>query len=97
MNFSYYCEIVGIKRELTAPYTPKLNKAIERKNRNIVEKAWRMQKSNNLPTDFLAEAMVTAVYLINIDLQHLSYKEPLRMKHGEVRNLLQPILKYLVV
>ncbi|GKC26312.1 integrase [Tanacetum coccineum] len=65
-EFSRFCDEYGIKRELTAPYTPEQNGIAERKNRTIVEMARSMLKTKNLEDEFWAEAVATAVYLINI-------------------------------
>lgn len=51
---------------MTAPYTPEQNGIAERKNRTVVEMARSMLKSKNLPNQFWAEAIHTAVYLLNI-------------------------------
>jgi transposase InsO family protein len=55
----------GIKRQLTASYTPQQNGVAERKNRTIVEMAKSMLKGKGLPNMFWAEAVATAVYLLN--------------------------------
>ncbi|KAE8725698.1 hypothetical protein F3Y22_tig00008235pilonHSYRG00018 [Hibiscus syriacus] len=57
---------VGIRRELTAPCTPKQNGVAERKNRTVVEMARSLLKAKKLPNDFQAEAIATVVYLLNI-------------------------------
>ena len=36
-EFNDFCKEVGIKRELIVPYNPQQNRAVERKNRTIVE------------------------------------------------------------
>lgn len=38
-EFVSYCEIQGIARHYTAPYTPQQNGVVERRNRTIVEMA----------------------------------------------------------
>lgn len=55
----------GIKRQLTASYTPQQNGVAERKNRTIVEMAKSFLKGKGLPNMFWAEAVATAVYLFN--------------------------------
>ena len=65
-QFNQYCEKHGIHKELTAPYTPEQNGVAERKNRTIVEMARSMLKSKGLPYKFWAEAVTTAIYLINL-------------------------------
>ena len=51
---------------MTAPYTPEQNGVAERKNRTVVEMARSLLKGKHLPNQFWAEAVATAVYLLNI-------------------------------
>ena len=56
----------GIKFTINAPYTPEHNGIAERDNRIIVEAARSMLYANpNLPKILWAEAMNTAVYILN--------------------------------
>lgn len=55
----------GIKLENTAPYTPQQNGKAERKNRTIVESARTMVQARDLPIKLWAEAINTAVYILN--------------------------------
>lgn len=55
----------GIVHQTTNPYTPEQNGVAERKNRTIVEKAKCMLFDAGLPTKFWAEAVHTAVYIMN--------------------------------
>ena len=65
-EFATFCEKNGIHRELTAPYTPEQNGVAERKNRTVVEMARSMMNVVGLPKKFWAEAVATAVYILNI-------------------------------
>ena len=65
-EFNNFCEVCGIHRELTAPYTPEHNGVAERKNRTVVELGRSMMKARAVPKRFWAEAVATAVYLLNI-------------------------------
>ncbi|GJR26374.1 retrovirus-related pol polyprotein from transposon TNT 1-94 [Tanacetum coccineum] len=65
-EFSGFCDEHRIKRELTAPYTPKQNGIAERKNRTIVEMARCMLKAKNVEDAFWAETVATTVYLTSI-------------------------------
>ena len=56
---------MGIKRQLTVPYTPKQNGVVERKNRSIVGAARVMLHDQSLPFFLWDEARNTAVYLQN--------------------------------
>lgn len=63
--FMKYCEEQGIKRFLTAPYTPQQNGVAERKNRTILDMVRSMLKSKKLPKEFWAEAVQCAIYVQN--------------------------------
>lgn len=60
-----YLRKCGIRYQTTNPYTPEQNGLAERMNRTIVEKARCMLFDSNLSKDFWAEAVNTAVYVIN--------------------------------
>lgn len=64
-EFKRFCKANGIKRHLTAAYTPQQNGVAERKNRTIFKMARSMLKGKNLHHSFWAEAVHTAVYVIN--------------------------------
>lgn len=64
-EFINYCKENGIKKELTVRYTPQQNGVAERKNRTIVEMARSMLKARKLPNTYWAEAVNTAVYILN--------------------------------
>lgn len=55
----------GIKHQKTVPYTPEQNGKVERDNRTFVEAARTMLCSKQLPIKLWAEAVNTAVYVIN--------------------------------
>ncbi|EOY09394.1 Uncharacterized protein TCM_024822 [Theobroma cacao] len=65
-EFNNFCEEQGIRRELSAPYTPKQNGAAKRKNRTIVEMATSLLVAKGLPNQFRAEAVATTAYLLNV-------------------------------
>ncbi|GKD12660.1 ribonuclease H-like domain-containing protein [Tanacetum coccineum] len=60
-----FCEMKGIKRELSVARTPQQNKVPERKNRTLIEAARTMLADSNLPTTFWAKAVNTACYVQN--------------------------------
>lgn len=64
-EFKNYCAQYGIRHVKTVPGTPQHNGVAERMNRTIVEKVRCMLKMSDLPKSFWAEAVNTAVYLIN--------------------------------
>lgn len=55
----------GIAHETTAPYAPEQNGKAERENRTIIEAARTMLVSKNLPTYLWAEAVNTAIHVLN--------------------------------
>ena len=63
--FQDFCDAKGIKREFTAPYNPPQNGVAERMNRTIQEKIRSMLSNASLPNGFWAEALATAIHLIN--------------------------------
>lgn len=60
-----YLEAHGIKKENTAPYIPEQNGKAERENRTIVESARPMIHAKSLSLSLWAEAVNTAVYVLN--------------------------------
>ncbi|KAK1417486.1 hypothetical protein QVD17_26615 [Tagetes erecta] len=64
-EFNNFCEATGIKRELTIPYTPQHNGVVERKNRTVMNLVRSMLKDKELPNFLWAEAVSTAVFIIN--------------------------------
>jgi hypothetical protein len=63
--FIEHCCSEGIKRHLTAPYTPEQNGVVERRNQTIMGMARSMLKAMNLPNWLWGEAVATAVYILN--------------------------------
>jgi Reverse transcriptase (RNA-dependent DNA polymerase)/Integrase core domain len=63
--FENYCKEHGIKRHLTAPYSPQQNGVVERRNQTIVAMARSMLKAKKVPSEFWGEAVTTAVYILN--------------------------------
>ena len=63
--FTDFCTSHGIKRQLTAPYSPQQNGVVERKNRTILSLVRSMLKEKSLPRELWGEAVNTAVYLLN--------------------------------
>jgi transposase InsO family protein len=64
-SLDHYLKSRGIQRENTAPYTPEQNGRAERDNKTIVQKARTMIHAKSLPLRLWAEAVNTAVYLMN--------------------------------
>jgi transposase InsO family protein len=64
-GFKEYCAVNGIRMEKTVPGTPQQNDTAERMNKTINERARSMRLHSGLPQTFWADAVHTAVYLIN--------------------------------
>ncbi|KAI3742955.1 hypothetical protein L1987_60654 [Smallanthus sonchifolius] len=63
--FNEFCEQEGIKRQLTAPYTPQQNGVVERRNRTVLGVTRSILKAMEVPESFWGEAVCHAVYLLN--------------------------------
>ena len=59
-----FCEKEGIKRQLTAPYTPIQNGVVERRNRTIMNTTKNLVMSIQVSTIFWGEAIQHAAYLL---------------------------------
>ncbi|GKD48239.1 putative ribonuclease H-like domain-containing protein [Tanacetum coccineum] len=55
-KMNQFCEMKGIKRELSVARTPQQNGVAEKKNRTLIEAARTMLADSKLPTTFWAEA-----------------------------------------
>lgn len=55
----------GIRHQKTVPYSPEQNGCVEREMRTVVEAARTMIHARNLPIKLWAEAVNTAVYVLN--------------------------------
>ncbi|KAD5508650.1 hypothetical protein E3N88_16353 [Mikania micrantha] len=64
-EFFQFCEDHGIKRQLTAPYTPQQNGVVERRNRTIMEVTRSFLKTMEVPETLWGEAVRHAVYILN--------------------------------
>ena len=64
-GFQEFCNSNGIKRHLTAPYTPQQNGVVERRNRTLMEMTRSMLKAMKVPNYLWGEAVRHATYLIN--------------------------------
>ena len=64
-EFKSLCDKSGIKKQLTAPYTPQHNGVVERKNRTIMGLVRSMLNKKHLPLELWGEAVSTCVYVLN--------------------------------
>lgn len=64
-EFQEFCAGSGIKRHLTAPYSPQKNGVVERRNRTLLEMTRSVLKHMEVPNFLWGEAVRHATYLIN--------------------------------
>lgn len=82
-KFNKFCEDTGVEHQLTAPYSPQQNGTAERKNRTIMEMARCLLHDKDLPKKFWAEAVNTAVFLLNrLPTKALQQKTPFEAWYG---------------
>nr|GEU73882.1 cysteine-rich RLK (receptor-like protein kinase) 8 [Tanacetum cinerariifolium] len=74
-DFDAFCDERGIRRQLTASYTPEQNGVAERKNRTVVEMARSMLKQKGMPDSFWAEGVATVVYILNLSPTKVVWNE----------------------
>jgi transposase InsO family protein len=64
-NFASFCELHGIRRQLTAAYTPQQNGVAERKNQMIMNMVRSMLVKKSIPKTFWPEAVNWSVHVLN--------------------------------
>ena len=64
-DFNEFCKENGIKRQLTAAYTPQQNEVVERKNQTIMNMVRSMLLEKKLPETFWPEAVNWTVHILN--------------------------------
>lgn len=86
--FNEYCEKTGIKRHLTAPYTPQQNGVVERRNRILLEMTRSIMKHMRVPNYFWGEAIRHSTYLLNrIATRSLKDRTPYELFHEKKPNI----------
>jgi transposase InsO family protein len=63
--FNEFCSEHGVKRQLTAAYTPQQNGVSERKNRTLLNMVRSMIAARGVPKKFWPEAVKWATYVMN--------------------------------
>ncbi|KAL1207442.1 Retrovirus-related Pol polyprotein from transposon TNT 1-94 [Cardamine amara subsp. amara] len=83
-EFNNFCESNGIKRHLTAPYTPQQNGVVKRRNQTLMEMTRSILKAMKVPNFPWGEAVCHATYIINRvptrALENMTPYESLRKK-----------------
>ncbi|KAD6119425.1 hypothetical protein E3N88_10696 [Mikania micrantha] len=92
-EFNDYCEKEGIRRQLTAPYTPQQNGVVERRNRTLLETTRSILKSMKVPQNMWGEAVRHSTYVLNrVPTLSLKDQTPYEAIHGR-----KPVLSHLRV
>ncbi|KAG7558463.1 Zinc finger CCHC-type [Arabidopsis thaliana x Arabidopsis arenosa] len=77
--------VPGIKRHLTAPYTPQQNGVVERRNRTLLEMARSILKHMHMPNYLWGEAIRHSTYLLNrVTTRALKDKTPYECFRGKM-------------
>ncbi|KAG7578131.1 Zinc finger CCHC-type [Arabidopsis thaliana x Arabidopsis arenosa] len=87
-EFQKFCDDTGIKRHLTAPYSPQQNGVVERRNRTLMEMTRSILKHMSIPNYLWGEAVRHATYLINrIATRTLVNQTPYEVFKGKKPNV----------
>jgi len=81
-EFKAFLKENGIRHQFTARNTPQQSGVVERKNRTIKELARSMLKEKSVPSDFWAESMTYAIYLLNKASSKLQDQTPQEVWSG---------------
>ena len=89
-QYAKFCDNEGIRHEFSTPKTPQQNGVVERKNRVVQEMARAMIHGKKVAQRFWAEAINTAVHVVNrVYFRHGTKKTPYELWKGK-----QPNVKY---
>ncbi|MCI01736.1 retrovirus-related pol polyprotein from transposon tnt 1-94, partial [Trifolium medium] len=64
-DFASFCETHGIRRQLTAAYTPQQNGVAERKNQTIMNMVRSMLVKRGIPKTFWAKVVNWSIHILN--------------------------------
>lgn len=64
-SFRTFCSSIGVKQQLSCPYTAPQNGVVERKHRHIKELGLSLMFQSEVPKHLWSEAFHTAVFVIN--------------------------------
>ena len=62
--FFKFCSKHGIKRQVSAPYSPQQGVVVDRRNRSMMNMVRSMLKDKNLAHELWGEALNTCVYIL---------------------------------
>lgn len=87
-ELNLFCEDNGIKRHLTALYSPKQNGVVERRNRTLLEMARSIMKHMHMPNYLWGEAVRHSTYLLNrVKYKDVTPYEAFRRKKPNIDHL----------
>lgn len=85
-----FCEVHGVKRQLSALRTPQQNEVFERNNRTIQEVARSIITRVGLPKFYQKESIHTIIYVFTrVQARENNKRTPYELWHGRI-----PIVKY---
>ena len=64
-EFIKFFEEKGIRKQLTAAYTPQQNGVAKRKNRTILNMVWSLLNKGEVPKEFWLETVVWSIHILN--------------------------------
>lgn len=86
--FNAFCESEGIKRHLTAPYSPQQNGVVERRNRTLMEMTRSCLKHMSVPNYLWGEGVRHSTYLLNrVATRTLNDRTPYEAYRGKKPNI----------
>jgi hypothetical protein len=86
-EFTTFLKEKGIQIQVTAPHTPQQNAVAERGNRTTSEKTRALLRQANLPPQYWAEAVSTAIFLENITpTRTINWQTPYELWFGSKFN-----------
>ncbi|KAI3498732.1 hypothetical protein L1887_09191 [Cichorium endivia] len=88
--FEAYCKEKGIRRHLTAPYSPQQNGVVERRNRTVLGVTRSLLKSMDVPDNLWGEAVRHAIQILN----RVPTKGVVGMTPFEAMHRKKPILEH---
>lgn len=87
-EFNEFCDREGVKRHLTAPYSPQQNGVVERRNGTLMEMTRSVLKHFRLPNYMWGEAMRHSAYILNrVATRVLKHVTPYEALRGSKPNL----------
>lgn len=87
-EFKSFCELSGITRQLTAPYSPQQNGIVERRNRTLMEMTRSILKHMRVPNFLWGEGVRHSTYLINrVGTKALELSTPYEVLKGRKPNI----------